>query len=401
MGFDRSKFGATSTDTLKKQDETQEELRPSNSNNGGFLRGDFHTLEAGDNTFRFYPFHPDGGGSAFYEPKTVSFLPIEKKKRDKDGKETDEVEVKRSPVFNAIVHGISRETGQPLKVDLVDTYLTLLKQVLEDEYQDDEDGFKKKWAIATRFKSDQSIKPQASWVAYADKFIPEKDGKGGDWKFGKLEFKSSIKDQLNAIPASLEGDDDVLNTDPYSDPDEGIPVVINKNPDEKPANYYKVDFLKETVKTSRGYSSTIAPLAISDEMLEKFVELPSLFEMFRNVYTEKDFKAQYEGLQRFDQKNGFGIIGLTEFEEAAEYLFDNVMPDKPEEEEENEKQEEKPKAKSNGIKNEPKVKTESQVTSISVEEEEEDYSEKEEQKEKLVSVEDKMSSFKNKFNRRG
>lgn len=366
MAFDRSKFGATSVQAIKKQEETQEKLRPSNRNSGG---GDINyiKLEAGDNIVRIYPFHPDKGGEVFAEAKTVSFLSIEVPKKDENGKEIEgQTEVKRKPIFNARVHGVD-DAGDPLGIDLVETYLGLLKEDLQERYKDDEKEFKKKWGIATGFKSDDSLKPQDSWVMYASKFDEETNSWG---KLGLLEVKSSIRNGLNDLAADLgEGDNEAMSVEPFTDPDNGYAVVIVKNPDAQPADYYKVKPYETTVKKGSRITKEIVPVELSDEDLEQLSEKKSLFEMYRNQYTQSDFEKQWEGLERFDKKHKFGITDSEDFADAVLFLKDAVLPDPVETEDD--KEEEIPAEKDQkgkAIVTKAKARIEKQVEDEEVEE---------------------------------
>src|SRR4051812_21879970 len=99
MGFDRSKYKSASLDDIKKQQEKQEQVRPSNQNN------DVHEIKPGRNWFRIAPFHPDKGGSAPWEPKCVSFLDVKQQKRDDNKRPIEgEFEVRSKPIFNSRVH---------------------------------------------------------------------------------------------------------------------------------------------------------------------------------------------------------------------------------------------------------------------------------------------------------
>jgi hypothetical protein len=365
-GFDRSKFGATSVKTLKKQEEAHAELRPSNQNGSG--RADYHKLDNGKNTFRILPFHPDGDGDSFAEAKTVSFLEVTVPKRDDAGRVVDgEEELKRYPIFNARVHGVDIN-GECLGIDLVETYLGLLKGQLEEEYEDDKEGFKKQWAKATGFKSKDSLKPQDSWMMYALKWIVDaSDEEGGHWKFGMLEVKSSIRTQLNEIAAELEDAGDVLEMDPFSDPDSGFAIEIVKDDKAEPSKYYKVNFKSIKKKTAKGFSTEMMPVKLSDAQLTELSDKKSLNEMLRNQYTESTFLQQVEGLTSFDSKYKFGVTELEDWEVAVAFLEESVLPDPKEGEKEEEEEEEAPKPKAK-----PKMKAKIKAKEMVEEEESEE-----------------------------
>ena len=96
---------------------------------------------------------------------------------------------------------------------------------------------KKKWAkdadklealVGTGMNSN-SLNPQYSWLCYADKVS------GDDQLRPKLwEFKKMVRDLLNKLAFS-EDEDDVIEVDPFTDVDEGLPVMVKymKNPNKK------------------------------------------------------------------------------------------------------------------------------------------------------------------------
>jgi len=335
-GFDRSQFGQTSLKAIKAQEKAQEALRPTNRNSD---RVAYHKLTEGENKFRIYPFHLDGGGNSFYEAKSSSFLDVTSQKYGDDNKPIeDEFEVKRKPVFNAKVHGVDSD-GNALKMDLVDVYLDTLKKKLEEEYEGDKEGYQAKWNIATSGKKaffKTCIKPSDKWVVYADKW----NGEG--WEFGILEFSKSIKFDLNDLSSQNEGEDDVVNVDPFSNPDTGICIVIEKDSvagKKDPKNYYKVDFEETRVaKKGGGFTTESNPTPLSDQALTAFMDVPPLHKKLRGVYTETTFTNEIEGLDSFDKAQGFGVCDSDEYLEALTYLSENVQPD-PEREERGEEDE--------------------------------------------------------------
>lgn len=325
-GFDRSRLKGTSLATLKQKEQEHEAKRPSNDFERNYLK-----IDDGDNTFRFFPFHPDGGGSSYSEAKCVSFLSVKTEKRDDNGKGTGEFEVKRRPVFNGKVHG-------NLPKDLVEEYLRIAKDIAIPNFTDDE---KKQKAIWGKITGQDGIKPIDTWVVYAAK------REGGVYKTGLLELKKSITPQLRDLAAQLTTD--VQSPDPFSDPDEGICVIINKS-GKKLDTEYKATLENEVVKKegSGRLSTEYIYTPLTDQQIEEWIKKDSLYKMYVNVFKKRDLELQLDGLVRFDAElkaSGYpiAVTEYSEFADIAEELFNLVAEDDQKEEKKEEKKEvEKP-----------------------------------------------------------
>jgi hypothetical protein len=100
-GFDRSKVRATTGESIKKREAEVRSRRPI----GSGAKAGYHIIDNGDNKFKIFPYHPDGGGESFAECKCVVFLDCKVPKRDSEGKEIEgEYEIKRKPIFNSKIH---------------------------------------------------------------------------------------------------------------------------------------------------------------------------------------------------------------------------------------------------------------------------------------------------------
>lgn len=299
-GFDRSKLKATSMKTLKNQQEELDKVRPS----GGGKDLLFLSIDEGKNTFRVFPFHPDGGGSSYAEAKCVSFLNVMKPKRDDKFKIIEgEFELKRSPIFNAKVHG-------GFKKDPVEEYMNFAKEVAIPEYVgEDTDKFNTIWEhIVGNFqKKLQGIKPMDGTVVYA-----VKKEKNGEWsKVGRLEVGKAIKKQLIDLALEFSSGEDAT-PDPFSDPNEGIAIIIDNS--GTGFDRYKVSLDSKKEKMSQ----TFIPTPLTDEQLEEWSKLEPLYKLYVNSYSRSDFNAQLEGLKEFDDslvKKGYPIqvFGYDQF----------------------------------------------------------------------------------------
>jgi hypothetical protein len=314
-GFDRSKLKATSMGTLKTQQEELDKVRPSK---GGDLL--FLSIDEGKNIFRFFPFHPEGGGSSYAEAKCVSYLNVTKPKRDDKFKIIEgEFEIKRSPIFNAKVHG-------GFKKDPVEEYMNFAKEIAIPEYAGTStDKFNTIWEhIVGNFqKKLQGIKPMDTTVVYAIK--RQKDG---TWsKPGKLEVTKSVKNQLVELALEFSSGDDAT-PDPYSDPDEGIAVIIENS--GSGFDRYRVSLESKQEKLS----STFIPTPLTDEQLEEFMKLDPLYKLYVKSYKRSDFNAQIEGLKSFDEdlaKKGYPIqvFGYDAFLDALAEI-ESYLPEESE-----------------------------------------------------------------------
>lgn len=308
MGFDRSKYQASSLADIKKQQESHEQVRPSNSNN------DVHEIKPGDNWFRIAPVHPDKGGVAPWEPKCVSFLDVKQQKRDENKRPIEgEFEVRAKPIFNSRVHG-------GLEKDLVEEYMKVAKEFAIPNFTDDKKLQEKIWKMITAFdvaKKKSGIKPNDTWECYAW-------NKSG--KFATLSLKKSMKEGMASLAASVD-DGGPTTTDPFSDPDYGIPIIITKVVGKTDLETkYLVGFAETAENDGKGRITKVTvPLALTDQQLQQLDKVKSLYERFVNSFTRKDFDFQLEGLQNVDKRlkaEGYDIsvFSYNEFLDSAEEI---------------------------------------------------------------------------------
>lgn len=312
-GFNRSKYKPTPMAAIAAQDSEHETKRPSNN----FERPGYLTIDDGENKFRLFPCHPDGGGKTYSEAKCVSWLTVEKQVYENGKAIEGKKELKRGPIFNSKVHG-------NLKFDLVEEYMSIAKTKAIPTYTDDQKHQEKIWKLISDGMT--GIKPSDSWVVYASKF------KGGVWgPIGLLEFKASVKNQLKDKAIELIGDNPIT-PDPYTDPDEGIAVIITKT-GKRLDTEYKVS-LEMTVE---GRTMKFLNTPITDEQGEAFAKLDPLYKIYNNVFKRKDLLFQIEGLMNYEQdlanktfkdkdQNSFtaniGVFQYEEFQATMDKLLD-------------------------------------------------------------------------------
>lgn len=278
----RSQFKPTSVKSLKKVAEEDEKMLGISSNEYLQLE-DKKTIK-----IRIFPAHP--GVESFYVRRKCYWLPFQRN----DG------EMGRTSVNDSVIHGGTA-------MDLVDEYVKAAKKFVSGDSD-------KLEAITGR----DGLMPNYSWICYADKVQPDTELKAKLW-----EFRKSVRDALNRLTFT-EDDDEAIETDPFTDIDEGLPVMVgyNKTPNRKKGeNYYDVSFAKKPV-----------PRPLSDAELEYFSKLKPLNEII-GKYTINDFDRALAGLQIFDEENEIGLFDdddwLAKVEEIrAQYDSDDEDEDK-------------------------------------------------------------------------
>ena len=267
----RSQLKATSIKRLQKQIDADNEMVGTGSSTEYLNLEDGKTIK-----IRIFPGHP--GQEDFYIAKKCYWL----------GFRTDDGEERRGTVLDSKVHGGT-------KYDVVEEYVKYAKKFIGN------DADKLEALVGTGPKSN-SLNPQYSWLCYADRV------NGDDQLRAKLwEFKKMVRDALNKLAFS-EDEDEVIEVDPFTDPDEGLPINVTyrKNPNKKKGeNYYEVAFPKK-----------VSARPLTDEEIEYFMSLKPLSEVI-GKYGMRDFERALEGLQNFDEDNE---IGLFEDEAWLEHL---------------------------------------------------------------------------------
>ena len=219
--FDRSKFKGSK---LSKLRETQKDAAEKDVNllNDGDGRVGFHKIEEGRNEFRIMP--PHNPEDPAYRPLRTSMLECEVPVFE-DGKETGKFEKKRRKVFIATQHG--NKELRKLKKDPIELYI---KYISEEAALIDGNDEKKKFLSPVRGwkgkdgKWNWGIVPSTSFVCYALKASI----------IGRLELWEAWTKEMDKITARIEEEEEeILDIDPFSDPDEGYPLVIEKDKNAK------------------------------------------------------------------------------------------------------------------------------------------------------------------------
>lgn len=267
----RSQLKATSIKRLQKQ------IDEDNAMVGAQSSAEYLNLEDGKTIkIRIFPGHP--GQEDFYVARKcywMSFI-------------GDDGEQHRGTVLDSRVHGGT-------KYDVVEEYVKYAKKKVGNDAD-------KLEALTGSGPKSNSLNPQYSWLCYADKI------NGDDQLRAKLwEFKKMVRDAMNKLAFS-EDEDEVIEVDPFTDPDEGLPIMVTyrKNPNKKKGeNFYEVAFPKK-----------VSARPLTDEEIEYFMSLKPLGEVI-NRYGMRDFERALEGLQNFDTEHE---IDLFEDEDWLEHL---------------------------------------------------------------------------------
>lgn len=265
----RDKYKATDTSILKKKKEEED----ANLSSG---RGsDFLTVEDGLNKFRIFPKHE--GEEAFSILRNYHWVSYEK-----DG------EIKRTNVPDSRTHAGTEK-------DIIDEYIKLARLTLDASDADDA----KKLKDMVSFPN--GLHMSTTWLAYANKII----GKDKAPQFGLLELKKTVRDGMNEL-SIIEDESEAIEMDPFTDPDEGLPLLITYNSKaKKAADYYLVQLSKK-------------PVPLTEEELERFDKIQPLSKINLLQYTIVQFETAVEGLRIYDEENEIGIFEGEVFQDIIE-----------------------------------------------------------------------------------
>lgn len=314
----RSQLKATSLKKLQKQIDEDNAAIGANSN-------EYLNLEDGKTVkIRIFPAHP--GEDNFYVAKKCYWITV----AGNDG------DTRRTTVLDSRVHGGT-------KYDVIEEYVKYAKRFCKGDAE----------KIEALTGQKDSLNPSYSWLCYADTVREDEQLRARLW-----EMKKMVRDALNRMAFS-EDEEEAIEVDPYTDVDEGLPVLVTyrKNPNKKKGeNFYEVSFPKK-----------VKARPLTDEEIEYFMSLKPLAEVL-GTYGLSDFERALEGLQNFDEEHEIGMFDDEDWLSHLEEIRAQYDADDADEEEE----EEKPKVKKTTAKKAAPAKKEEP------EEEEEEEAENEE-----------------------
>ena len=298
--FDRSKFKGAKLSTLKETKEKAEESDVRLLGGGNNNRPNFHEIEEGRNVLRVMPAHDPEDSS--YQPCRTAMLECELPEM-KDGKETGKMELKRKKIFISTVHG--NEEVRKLKKDPIELYIKYVSELAS--LYDDKDERQKFLAPVTGYRAKDGkwvwgIMPSTSFVCYALKSN----------KLGRTELYDKWIKEMDKITAKIEEEEDQpIDRDPFSNPDEGYPLIVEKNKNDKGKFEFVIDRL--TPKKRQSWDDFCEEHKVTDNQLKELSEKESLKDLYVNVYTKRDFELAVNGLMLFDKKYKYDVFENDEF----------------------------------------------------------------------------------------
>lgn len=334
MKFDKSKFKKQSIEDVEAEVKQAEKTmyKGSKSYTG------FATVQKGKNVFRVVP----AMGKAYVACK-MSKLRVEVPTYDANGKVTGK-EVKDKNVFCADIHGKNLLKGK----DPIVLYCDYVRKKASEEYQDDTERRKFLNPIMGYKKGNKfvwGINPSLAYVCYVYQ---------GTKDFARLQLYGTWMNRIKEISVEMS-DDETVSFDIFSQLEGAYPLVITMGEDDKGKKTYSLS--AGIPKKGQTWDDFFEETVIPDEDMEYFLnEVPTLEEIYKDVYSQKDFNMALDGLKRFDEENGYDIFAddgfLTEIEEMAALIPEEGSKD-DEDDEEDETPKKKPASKPNKVKKEP------------------------------------------------
>lgn len=303
MGFDRTRFSAPKLETNRKVSESVNKTMKVGDSN----RGDYHKIDEGMNVFRLFPPHNDNEPT--FQPKVVYWIECKVAKTDSEGKAIkDSFEWVRRPIFDSRIHGGTEK-------DIIDEYIKFTKNAVFGSTDKTEDA--KKMVAPINGWKDKSgkwnagILPSTSFVAYATK------GEIKIANIGRLELFQRDKDELEKLNVD-DTTGEVLSTDIWSGPDDGVQFTLNRVKDDK-GKWVNVIARKQFTPKGKGadvakeWEEFVNSQIIPDDVLEHWSKMEPLSTQFKNAYKRADFLRAVEALQKFDKDNGYHTFDNDEF----------------------------------------------------------------------------------------
>lgn len=323
MKFDKSKFKKQSIEDVEAEVKQAEKTMYK----GGKSYTGFATVQKGKNVFRVVP----AMGKAYVACK-MSKLRVEVPTYDANGKVTGK-EVKDKNVFCADIHGKNLLKGK----DPIVLYCDYVRKKASEEYQDDVERRKFLNPIMGYKKGNKfvwGINPSLAYVCYVYQ---------GSKDFARLQLYGTWMNRIKEISVEMS-DDETVSFDIFSQLEGAYPLVITMGEDDKGKKTYSLS--TGVPKKGQSWDEFFEETAIPDEDMEYFLnEVPTLEEIYKDVYSQKDFNMALDGLKRFDEENGYDIFAddgfLTEIEEMAA-----MIPDEDSKNDEGEEDEAPKKTKS-------------------------------------------------------
>jgi len=295
MALDRNQFKGATLNSIKDEQSRAAQATPGGNT---FDRPGFHTIVDGKNWRRVAPSH-DPKEPAYRAKSTVK-LNVEVPKVDSEGKETGEKEMKMRNIFIATQHSLT------MTEDPILTYIDFVKKRATDESKD-KDARSKFLAPITGWRGTDKkwnwgITPMLAYVCYAW------DEKG---ELGRQELRAKSLDDMKKVSIAQADDNAEIIPDIFTDPDEGYPLIITQEKNDKGKVEHIISC--ELLKKGESWAEFFDRNRLTDEQLTDFMSKESLADLYKDVYTTRDWNLAIDGLQRFDVQYKFGIFQNEEF----------------------------------------------------------------------------------------
>tara|TARA_R110000803_G_scaffold210835_1_gene284165 strand:+ start:34842 stop:36173 length:1332 start_codon:yes stop_codon:yes gene_type:complete len=303
MAFDRSKFKGGSRKAQKEVQASEPVIRSGN-------RSNWHYVQEGRNEFRLAPPHnPEHSSYELYRTATIDCnVPVWE-----NGEKTDKTEVKPRKIISATVHSESlKELG--VEGDVMELYCKLVKDWAYSNIKDKKKRDKHLAPLNGYRGSDGKwvwgITAKSSFLAYA--------WSGGE--LGLVELYSNWVRDMDKLAAELEEDGQVIEIDPFSNVDEGYPLIIMKDKNKDGKWEYVISKAAPSRAKKETYDDFFERTALTDDQLSQLASEKSLHERYVDSYRLKDFELALNGLKMFDEKNSYGIFEDESFLDKCETI---------------------------------------------------------------------------------
>jgi len=290
---DRNQFKGATLASIKDEETRAAAALP--VSNDFSNRPGFHTIVEGRNFRRIAPAHHLGEPA--YRAKSTVSLECEVPEYDGEGNPTGKKEVKKKQIFIATQHSTI------LTEDPIVMYIDAVKKLADDKYKDQKErasflapitgwrGKDTKW--------NWGIKPTIDYVCYCW------DEKG---VLGREQLYPGMLEDMKKVSINRNDDNKEIVPDIFTKLDDGYPLIITKQKKEKGGFEYIIGCDMPSESKRETWDQFFDRHRVTDEQLIDFMEKESLADLYKNVYTMRDFNMAVDGLQRFDKANKYGIF---------------------------------------------------------------------------------------------
>lgn len=315
MAFDRSKFKASSFESIQKEEQKQKETNKTFYQTEG-RRAPFYQISDGRNWLRVLPSTNDET-AAYVAMRTAQLQVMDDEWEN--GEKTGRKVLKNKKIFIATTHCKAvKEAGLQ---DPIEFYIQKAFEKAE-EFQDEND--KKKFLFSIQGGGSgknwrPGCIPQSTWVCYVQ------DQKRDLYR---LELRTNWFNQLHKKSVELAEESNKVSLDMFSSPDDGFPLIIVKGvktQNGKERVYYDIEAGKPTIGQS--WDDFFGKCKITDSELERLMNQPSLKELYVDSYTTRDLNLALEGLKNLESQHPeYDILSDPDFEELVKKLYE-VVPE--------------------------------------------------------------------------